>query len=1758
MKPSLYSKIRPASEIKQNHSEFKVANDQIALRVTKQEFGNMKIGGTNLYLKESFSGSGATAVFNKETNEWTLSFSPGTGSWRGLRYSGHTATVRPGETVTISYEVYADFVVNMRADINNHAPGVSGNDNDDLPLRKTDAQPTVAGKWVRHIFQYTMKTADVDPKEYYDGTTIAIDSSFSIAAGQTIKLRNIQMEIGTVATAYSPNPMELETRISSAETKITADAITSTVTSHSSYQTDVGNRVNSGVAQGVKDIRIGGRNFLRNSFPTTPIQNASYNIASFTLSEPIQHGETFTMSIKGDLGADRTGFGIYNTGGMLQVANLQHADRGPDGVYRKTGTWVVTSGSHTAGNTRIDIYQFNSGNTSVSKIEWVKLEKGNKATDWTAAPEDVAASVTSQVEEAKSSVIEQTNNSITSSVTSTKKYIQSRGENLVTNGTGLMGDNTNFTRSVFDKSDAYGANGSFTFTGSWDGPETAELIPVNPDRTYRFKYYVKANPFVAGNRIYGYVACYDADGDAIAPSHTMYRANTTTTLKNTLSPGATTVTLTSAANWYNAGTTTDAHNRSFIFWNFVNKGGYAWPEHTYSRNYYTDMWNAGAVNTSTGVITLKTPWAGPTIPAGTKVSNGSSGGALKYIAGAYSPVTAEWQSFEGPIGTIDYSGANNYQKFHPGTASIKLGWLCNIDVSNSKTWLSNISFELDYQGQIESTKTQITQTSDKISLVVKEESGTNKIDAFKIVSAINLEPNTVKIAAKNINITGAVTFSSFDSTTQSKINDIEKDAGDALTNISNLEVGGVNLFIKKNAVDKYIASLGQEFAPDLNNMASEFIPVVAGSDYTFSLETESGVEAWSRCFWYDSSKTAMTMFGYSVGNSNYSVTVKAPTGAAFARISARHISNNKARMKFEKGNFRTTWSPAPEDVTNDIKVAADAIEVGAKNLLRNSDFKVTETAGSTTSKHPNLYGQFYGGYNGGVANASTSFHAHLDNTTFSFNVYEFNESDGSRNWKGTSPNVTSQVTAAGIGDYMFSFDAYATGAGTKIFGGFYYTKVGTTTTSFHSSQQTVSIDASGVNKWARFSVKHTLLNDVDWTKSISFYIYGYGFDTNSILYIKNLKLEKGNKATGWTPAPEDTLSEIATVDTKASRADELTAGWKATGKTTIDGGKIEADSILVGSLKAGEISTDKISLKSALSGVTFDSTGIKATRGNIVVSMNSGAGFKITNGAEDVFRVESDGMIFAKGLTTLSQFNNLKVGGRNLFRESGNFISAPKSAWSSNGGGMELDQAVSYNGYPTIKTTVGNGMAGQWYTLKNDVEYVYSVTLSANAAFNTTGSSGSSPVHYHAGLNNVHQSKISILEHSTQYLAGDVGKFKRLWIRFKLTGDANSFRPFIYMGSGTTVFNIANMQLEEGNMMTDWTPAPEDAGQDIYDLQERLAAAEQIITSDAITSTVMASQSFIDKVDGKVNIEDLANYATTDALTAATTQLQEYADGKIESIDLSTYVTTTSLTQTKNDFNIKLTSAGGVNLLQNSVGWAGGFNWTVTGSLATDGSGEYEVVKGTSELTGLGAGAAWKLNRRTIEQDVPVVSGETYTFQMLVKKAVNDAGGYILIDEGNNAMVQRHTYRTDTAYNWTPFTYTFKAQGSNVKIRIQNTGTGNTLITNVMLNKGALPMQWTHAKNEIHNTNVRFDLGGIIVQNDATNGETRITPTEFAGYARDETGAQEKIFTLNGDTTEVKKLKASEEFSMGPLRILQIETPSGQTGPNGWAFLPRD
>lgn len=76
-----------------------------------------------------------------------------------------------------------------------------------------------------------------------------------------------------------------------------------------------------------------------------------------------------------------------------------------------------------------------------------------------------------------------------------------------------------------------------------------------------------------------------------------------------------------------------------------------------------------------------------------------------------------------------------------------------------------------------------------------------------------------------------------------------------------------------------------------------------------------------------------------------------------------------------------------------------------------------------------------------------------------------------------------------------------------------------------------------------------------------------------VYYIYEVKLEKGNKATDWTPAPEDTEESVNNVRTKAQG---IIDNIYTPNTTTIDGGKITTGTITAAQIAAGTITSNEI------------------------------------------------------------------------------------------------------------------------------------------------------------------------------------------------------------------------------------------------------------------------------------------------------------------------------------------------------------------------------------------------------------------------------------------------------------------------------------------------------------------------------------------------------------------------------------------------------
>ncbi|WP_409374150.1 phage tail spike protein [Streptococcus suis] len=313
------------------------------------------------------------------------------------------------------------------------------------------------------------------------------------------------------------------------------------------------------------------------------------------------------------------------------------------------------------------------------------------------------------------------------------------------------------------------------------------------------------------------------------------------------------------------------------------------------------------------------------------------------------------------------------------------------------------------------------------------------------------------------------------------------------------------------------------------------------------------------------------------------------------------------------------------------------LQIGGENLLLNAGFEnavdraETFTVAGVTYKNKSLphWGNLY---NGGIQNPTTSFHAIFrENFEGIGPVIEFNESDGSRNWKA----IDARLRPSDIkeGNYTFSTDVYATGTGTKIWFGFhYYNKSGVR--NFHSGLTTVKV--AMVNSWHRISGAIKLKNDIDLTKDIQFYIYAYNFESNSILYLTKPKLEEGTVATQFRLAQETLRSEIATY----KRTAEESSAELSRQIQTVDGKAVDAKTYAQQTATA--INTRLESLETYKNAESTRASRYFTASRDETARQVSALRTAVTDGYVAKAKYEED----ARGVT--QRFESLQVGGRNL------------------------------------------------------------------------------------------------------------------------------------------------------------------------------------------------------------------------------------------------------------------------------------------------------------------------------------------------------------------------------------------------------------------------------------------------------------------------------------------------------------------------------
>ena len=270
--------------------------------------------------------------------------------------------------------------------------------------------------------------------------------------------------------------------------------------------------------------------------------------------------------------------------------------------------------------------------------------------------------------------------------------VLSSGQQLVVNGNGILGDNTNFSQLVYDPTISFnGSPGVFKqrANGVYDRINSDLFIPFDGNKKYRISADIESIPNTESTLHYMFLDFYDIDKLQIMGWNVEYFKGSTTTLARDLKKGDTEIYVTDLSGFTHQ---SQDWKRTIIFWDYKNSYGYQYPKETYSRYVKGGLWtNEEQLDYTNNKIILNKPWSSEEHLAGCDISQGINAFVYKYLtSGNITSLTHLSAIVEG----FDYTGDNISGKIFLGTAYVKVGFLLNyFENTNARTAISNIRLE---------------------------------------------------------------------------------------------------------------------------------------------------------------------------------------------------------------------------------------------------------------------------------------------------------------------------------------------------------------------------------------------------------------------------------------------------------------------------------------------------------------------------------------------------------------------------------------------------------------------------------------------------------------------------------------------------------------------------------------------------------------------------------------------------------------------------------------------------------------------------------------------------------------------------------------------------------------------------------------------------------------------------------------------------------------------------------------------------------
>ena len=408
-------------------------------------------------------------------------------------------------------------------------------------------------------------------------------------------------------------------------------------------------------------------------------------------------------------------------------------------------------------------------------------------------------------------------------------------------------------------------------------------------------------------------------------------------------------------------------------------------------------------------------------------------------------------------------------------------------------------------------------------------------------------------------------------------------------------------------------------------------------------------------------------------------------------------------------------------------------------------------------------------------------------------------------------DVYPYLTADNIGeDWTFSFDLKINETGTVRKLHFYH---------YQRNGLAIGVDTffNPSKEWQRYSFTAKVVQggtNPAYAKG-AMAIYDHAGDND--ISIRNVKFEKGTLATDWTPAIEDIEGQLSSVESNfRQRADSLDAGVRSLTeglrtKADISSLNVTAENIRQ-SVKSLETDTqNKLNQKLSMAEFEVQAGSIRQ---------------EILNATKDK---ADKTLVTAEAGKLREEFSNLRVGGRNYYRDS-----------------EKVRTSTRFFSFPLHSYLTQENVGETW-------------TLSFDIKINDGGEIR--PLLFYHYQNNRFGLKAS----------ANITPSKE-WQRFTFTGPVvfpnddprySRGEMALYDFAGNNNYSVRRIKLEKGTLATDWSPAPEDTEGLIT---EAKATFER--TAQGLRTDLSAIQEYINK-DGQRQ-EALQRYTREESAKQAT------------------------------------------------------------------------------------------------------------------------------------------------------------------------------------------------------------------------------------------------------------------------------------------------